>query len=315
MCRPLNEPPQNLDAFIDEMAVQIGDLFGALAETHYRNHAYQSLAASFANPTIDTWGAIDGANARSLLFGTREPHRTTITLAHTLYPYRASDAPKLLLEAFVASALVAGTPALTDYLSLDALDLTPSYAACGFRLVPRQLMVRDSPLQATAVPLPPPLREARAEDLDALAEVLVACYASHTERFLFPEVHSKSAARDFLQHLWSGALGAHGQSFTLSAWQDGTCTGFIAGTSVYPQTGFIVHLAVLPAHRGAGLGGQLLDALFHRMYALGMERILLGVTSSNPAVRLYQRQGFRLCRELSVYHRSGAPSARPDLAT
>lgn len=53
-----------------------------------------------------------------------------------------------------------------------------------------------------------------------------------------------------------------------------------------------VAIAVAPQFRGSGLGGALLDELF--MVSTGRyEALSLNVHQRNPAIRLYQRKGFR----------------------
>jgi ribosomal protein S18 acetylase RimI-like enzyme len=50
--------------------------------------------------------------------------------------------------------------------------------------------------------------------------------------------------------------------------------------------------AVMPGHRGTGLGTDLLGRLLERAEASGVEGISLSVQVANPAARLYERLGF-----------------------
>lgn len=52
-------------------------------------------------------------------------------------------------------------------------------------------------------------------------------------------------------------------------------------------------VSVLPGHRGRGLGTALLSSLIGRCFELGCPALSLSVQRSNPAVRLYERLGFR----------------------
>ena len=52
-------------------------------------------------------------------------------------------------------------------------------------------------------------------------------------------------------------------------------------------------IAVAPEHRGAGIGGLLLDALFADL-ARGHDTMCTNVHVRNPAKRLYERKGFRV---------------------
>ncbi|GAY16851.1 GNAT family N-acetyltransferase [Mycobacterium sp. shizuoka-1] len=52
-------------------------------------------------------------------------------------------------------------------------------------------------------------------------------------------------------------------------------------------------IAVAPGHRGAGIGGMLLDALFADL-AKTHDSMCTNVHVRNPAKRLYERKGFRV---------------------
>lgn len=52
-------------------------------------------------------------------------------------------------------------------------------------------------------------------------------------------------------------------------------------------------IAVAPGHRGAGIGGMLLDALFAEL-AKSHDTMCTNVHVRNPAKRLYERKGFRV---------------------
>jgi GNAT superfamily N-acetyltransferase len=52
-------------------------------------------------------------------------------------------------------------------------------------------------------------------------------------------------------------------------------------------------MSVAPGHRGLGIGGMLLDALFADL-AKGSHAICTNVHVRNPAKRLYERKGFRV---------------------
>ncbi len=52
-------------------------------------------------------------------------------------------------------------------------------------------------------------------------------------------------------------------------------------------------LAVAAAERGRGLGSRLLAALLDEARAAGLRALSLSVDPGNPALRLYERAGFR----------------------
>lgn len=51
-------------------------------------------------------------------------------------------------------------------------------------------------------------------------------------------------------------------------------------------------IAVAPGHRGVGIGGMLLDALFADLAGHGHDTMCTNVHVRNPAKRLYERKGF-----------------------
>ncbi len=61
-----------------------------------------------------------------------------------------------------------------------------------------------------------------------------------------------------------------------------------------PRIGEIETLAVLPAHRGRGLGSELMERLEQELYSQGVTDLVIGVLPGNAgAVRLYERLGYR----------------------
>ncbi|MGW5237397.1 GNAT family N-acetyltransferase [Monashia sp. NPDC004114] len=62
----------------------------------------------------------------------------------------------------------------------------------------------------------------------------------------------------------------------------------------------IVDIALLPEHRGFGVGTWLLEALLAEADA-GGKSVTIHVERTNPALRLYQRLGFAVSEDKGVY--------------
>jgi ribosomal protein S18 acetylase RimI-like enzyme len=61
-----------------------------------------------------------------------------------------------------------------------------------------------------------------------------------------------------------------------------------------PRIAEIESLAVLPEHRGHGLGSELLDRLERELRAGGVTDLVIGALAGNvDAIRLYERRGYR----------------------
>ena len=67
-----------------------------------------------------------------------------------------------------------------------------------------------------------------------------------------------------------------------------------------PSEHCIIDIALLPAHRGKGIGGALLTDLIGEAAAAG-KSVSIHVEKNNPARRLYQRLGFTVTEDKGVY--------------
>ncbi|PKN94765.1 MAG: GNAT family N-acetyltransferase [Chloroflexi bacterium HGW-Chloroflexi-6] len=63
----------------------------------------------------------------------------------------------------------------------------------------------------------------------------------------------------------------------------------------------LMDIALLPAHRNAGIGTFLMEELKKEAVRLNLP-LVLRVESFNPAQRLYTRLGFVKSREIQIYH-------------
>jgi ribosomal-protein-alanine N-acetyltransferase len=56
-------------------------------------------------------------------------------------------------------------------------------------------------------------------------------------------------------------------------------------------------ISLLPEYRGLGIGTKLLGCLLSLLKEAGFSRISLSVQKGNPALHLYQREGFQIVKE------------------
>jgi ribosomal protein S18 acetylase RimI-like enzyme len=63
----------------------------------------------------------------------------------------------------------------------------------------------------------------------------------------------------------------------------------------------LIDIALLPEHRGRGIGGRLLDSVLTKATTEN-KPVRIHVERENAAMRLYIRRGFRLIEDKGIYH-------------
>ena len=141
--------------------------------------------------------------------------------------------------------------------------------------------------------------------------------------------------RDMLRHAYywrpseEDAAGLHPMRYVENWGRPGDAAvialdrGFPVGAAWYrvfkrerPGYGFVdeqtpeLSIAVVPSKRGAGIGGELMEAALSRARAEGYRAISLSVAKDSPAVALYERYGFG-----RVDERDGAITMRMELGS
>lgn len=72
------------------------------------------------------------------------------------------------------------------------------------------------------------------------------------------------------------------------------------------RKGHVVSIAVDAGHRRAGIGTALMEEVMRRMRQSGLKECFLEVRVTNePAVRLYEKLGFKIARRLPYYYSDG----------
>ena len=86
---------------------------------------------------------------------------------------------------------------------------------------------------------------------------------------------------------------------------DGEIVGYVCGSSMFEDSE-LMRIAILPAHRGKGLGKLLLERFIEGVAARGAERTFLEVRASNvAALTLYLKSGFQKNRLRKRYYPDG----------
>jgi len=145
-----------------------------------------------------------------------------------------------------------------------------------------------------------------AADIPRLEPLWVAVHHVHQESMpeLAPYVDDTTTWA-YHRDLYAELL-AEPDSLLLLVLIDGELAGYALGcvhdveTTWIPDTwetgrriGEVESLSVAEGHRGAGVGTRLLDALEAHFDELGIEDVIIGALPGNPAVRLYERRGYK----------------------
>jgi mycothiol synthase len=168
----------------------------------------------------------------------------------------------------------------------------------GFRLFPRQFMLRTLQENASAKSIPTGLRLERWHErhMAECADLIHLTYANHIDGDINDQYRSRVGATKFLQNIV--VLPGCGQfearaSFALREVASNRLIGVVLTSMVAPGIGHTTQLCVLPGHQGLGLGRQLMQASMGALDEIKASELSLTVTSSNiGAVRLYESLAF-----------------------
>lgn len=149
--------------------------------------------------------------------------------------------------------------------------------------------------------MPPPLslRPATDDDLPFLLRLYASIRAEELAGADWPAEQKEAFVRlQFeAQHAW------YHENYTDTSWEVVEVDDVPAGrlyVARWPNEVRIVDISLLPEHRGKGLGGALLEAVFADADEAG-KPVSIHVERFNPALRLYTRLGFALREDKGVY--------------
>lgn len=104
-------------------------------------------------------------------------------------------------------------------------------------------------------------------------------------------------------HEFTTAAASPDTIFSVAVDESGVVVGYIIAVAVVDEAE-ILNLAVHPAHRGCGVGGQLLDWVLDALRRSGAENVYLEVRESNDDARkLYASRGFDEVSRRRGYYR------------
>lgn len=157
------------------------------------------------------------------------------------------------------------------------------------------------------------LRAARPEDQSFLAEV----YASTRELEMSLVDWTEAEKAEFLRMQFEAQHRYYHEHYQHTSWdlilREGEPIGrfYVAR---WPDEVRIVDIALLPAHRGRGIGSRLILDLLREADAAG-KPVSIHVEQFNPAMRLYERLGFAPVGQHGIYILMQRPAGTGSLAT
>ena len=151
------------------------------------------------------------------------------------------------------------------------------------------------------------LRPATARDRALLARV----YAGTREAELAPLPWPEEAKRAFVEQQFSAQDAYYRENYPTASFDvivaDGTDVGRLYVDRREHEIR-VIEIAVLPVARGRGIGTALLRALIDESQA-ARKPLTIHVERQNPALRWYERLGFRAAGETGVYLKMERPPA------
>jgi RimJ/RimL family protein N-acetyltransferase len=161
------------------------------------------------------------------------------------------------------------------------------------------------------------LREATAEDTDAIVSVTVAGWRAGYRDIVSPERLADLPIDRWRHEIGVGLRRPIEDAFTYVAEIDGEFAGYcyVAAPSKEPDLGRdaaeLGALYVDPAHWRKGVGEALVRAALDRLAELTYREVVLWTFSENaPAIALYERYGWRADGAEKIHARSGEPAVR-----
>ena len=132
--------------------------------------------------------------------------------------------------------------------------------------------------------------------IDESAALIARSYENHVDGRINDLYRTSGGSRKFLENIVQfPGCGSFHQPGSFAARDKVTrrVVGAILASLVAPEIGHVTQVCVGPEAQGSGLGYELMRKSMVSMAASGFKRCTLTVTSSNPAVALYNRMGFK----------------------
>jgi len=270
-----------------------------LSETVVLNALLEALTARHAHALL----ALDAGRPVGAAILSQRGEEAQLRLLHALDG--APDAAPVLLARVDELLRPGETRRITGSLPLGPQDpLLAALRGQGYAVTPRARLVLE---WAAARPAAPPpgyeLQPWQDRFQDAAVTLLERAHRESADSALHPEWAGREGTARLLQAVYAGRFGRFDPAQSATAWAAGALAGLSLNVwhAALPDQGFILDLAVAPAHRRQGLARALVAAAAAAFQEAGAHRLGLAVTLDNrPAVALYAGLGFQVDQYFSV---------------
>lgn len=300
--RHIEQPPANLDEFVDEMAYGLGQLYGAVAEAEYRGTASGQIRRAMGLAVVDTIAIFEGRRAMALLMAVVDEDAGRISMIHVLGGSEEQGMETSLIEESVSCLRGGGVHSIVcEFIPLCPLELDRVFEALGFTRISRALMETDL---VTPSPTDDAVFAGRClsqSDTRTAAEIIVSSYRDHPDQLLHTEITNIGECVAYIERVREGSYGPTAPEYLRVIDLDGVIRGVLLGCETSRDVGFILQINVEPEFQGRGLGTRLISDIRRQFRLSGLDKIALGVSLNNPAFKLYEGLGFSMVRNVNVY--------------
>ncbi len=260
--------------------------------------------------SLPGYAAMEDGRAVGYCFFVYEEQKGLIGNLYVTAAHRGPTENTLLTHAIET---LQGTPGIrrieSQLMIFPAGSLDSTFGRDGFSSQTRRFMYYD--FGPAAVVLPPrdvPDFEFRSWS-DALFEdsaaLITRAYRDHVDGSINDQYRSLAGAVRFLRNIIHfPGCGVFCPEASWGVYRKGQrqLCGLILTSVVEKGIGHVTQVCAAQEFQGAGLGYEMVRRAAGHFCALGFAGLSLTVTSANlPAVRLYERMGFRALQEFSAY--------------
>lgn len=284
------------------IAEALREIYGDRAAAAYARDAPAIWRTNLTHHQTRVFGAYRGRRLVGIALTVARGATSDFPFLHIFETEHSDAIAGALVRAQVGEARNAGARRIVgECVPLVPFSVVGAYRELGFHPIARCLMSASLPLAESTLERYTETTPVSRTQWRQVAACLAAAYATDPMRLLHAEMRTEEAALAFMQRVESGGYGPSATGACRCVAREGEVQGVILGSMAAEGVGFVLQVAVRPLARGRGLGAALLRDAAAAFATRGAHRVLLGVTMSNPAMRLYARAGFVPVRDVDAF--------------